>query len=82
MSIENEVTLADDAIAGIAKLLQVAMLTGTDIVDNLRTLRLVQVDDKMTLSPTFVENWDTNIQNMLSEVTDTPASPFDGAPEE
>jgi len=82
MSIENEVTLSDDAIAGIAKLLQVAMLTGTDIVDNLRTLRLVQVDDKMTLSPTFVENWDANIQNMLSEVTDAPTTPFDEAPEE
>ena len=82
MSTENEVTLSDDAIAGIAKLLQVAMLTGTDIVDNLRTLRLVQVDNKMTLSPTFVENWDANIQNMLSEVTDTAAPPFDEVSEE
>ena len=68
MSIENEVTLSDDAIGGIAKLLQVAILTGTDIVDNLRTLRLVQVEDKVTLSPSFVESFESNIQNMLSEV--------------
>ena len=50
MSTENEMVLTDDAIAGIAKLLQVAILTGTDIVDNLRTMRLVQVEDKLTLS--------------------------------
>ena len=67
MSTENEMVLTDDAIAGIAKLLQVAILTGTDIVDNLRTMRLVQVEDKLTLSPGFVESLETNIANMLTE---------------
>ena len=67
MSTENEMVLTDDAIAGIAKLLQVAILTGTDIVDNLRTMRLVQVEDKLTLSPGFVESLETNISNMLAE---------------
>tara|TARA_B100000424_G_C22815248_1_gene436380 strand:+ start:478 stop:717 length:240 start_codon:yes stop_codon:yes gene_type:complete len=67
MSIENEMVLTDEAIAGIAKLLQVAILTGTDIVDNLRTMRLVQVEDKLTLSPGFVESLETNIANMLTE---------------
>ena len=84
MSTENEVTLGDDAIAGIAKLLQVAILTGTDIVDNLRTLRLVQVDNKMSLSPGFVENLEENIQNMLSEVEqqqEPSESPFKVEPE-
>jgi len=67
MSTENEMVLTDDAIAGIAKLLQVAILTGTDIVDNLRTMRLVQVEDKLTLSPGFVESLETNIANMLTQ---------------
>ena len=67
MSTENEMVLTDDAIAGIAKLLQVAILTGTDIVDNLRTMRLVQVENKLTLSPGFVESLESNIANMLTE---------------
>ena len=67
MSTENEMVLTDDAIAGIAKLLQVAILTGTDIVDNLRTMRLVQVEDKLTLSPGFVESLEANIANMLTQ---------------
>ena len=67
MYTENEMVLTDDAIAGIAKLLQVAILTGTDIVDNLRTMRLVQVENKLTLSPGFVESLESNIANMLTE---------------
>ena len=65
MSVENEeVTLSDDAVAAIAKLLQVAILTGTDIVDNLRTLRLVNVDGKLQCSPKFAEDFNNNIEKM------------------
>tara|TARA_B100000676_G_C17944303_1_gene768298 strand:- start:168 stop:452 length:285 start_codon:yes stop_codon:yes gene_type:complete len=70
MSTQNELTLTDDAISSIAKLLQVAILTGTDIVDNLRTLQLVQEGDKLTVSPNFVESFENNVQNMLSELED------------
>ncbi len=83
MSVENEMTLSDEAIAGIAKLLQVAILTGTDIVDNLRTLRLVQSEGQLTLSPDFVESFNTNIENMMTELEaqqqpENPlASPFE-----
>jgi hypothetical protein len=42
-------TLSDKAIARIVDLLQVALLTGTDIVDNLRTLRLTLEDGKLTV---------------------------------
>lgn len=83
MSTQNELTLTDDAISSIAKLLQVAILTGTDIVDNLRTLRLVEVDNKLTVSPDFVESFETNVQNMLNELEgstvepESQASPFD-----
>ncbi len=72
MSVENEVTMSDDAISAIAKLLQVAILTGTDIVDNLRTLRLVVDGDQVTVSPLFVENFENNIQNMLAEASAQP----------
>lgn len=69
MSVENEVTMSDDAISAIAKLLQVAILTGTDIVDNLRTLRLTVDGDQLTVSPTFVENFERNIENMIAEAS-------------
>ena len=67
MSVENEVTMSDDAISAIAKLLQVAILTGTDIVDNLRTLRLTVDGDQLTVSPTFVENFERNIEKFGSK---------------
>jgi len=67
MSTENEVTMSDDAIAAIAKLLQVAILTGTDIVDNLRTLRLTVNGDQVTVSQGFLEGFEQNVQKMLEE---------------
>ena len=67
MSAENEVTMSDDAIAAIAKLLQVAILTGTDIVDNLRTLRLSVDGDQVTVSRGFLESFEKNVQKMLEE---------------
>ncbi len=45
------VTLTDRAIVRIVDLLQVAILTGTDITDNLRTLKLTLADGgKLTIS--------------------------------
>ena len=36
----NTYTLSDHSIVRVVDLLQLALLTGTDIIDNLRTLRL------------------------------------------
>jgi uncharacterized protein YbjQ (UPF0145 family) len=46
----NTVTLSDHAIVRIVDLLQLALLTGTDIIDNLRTLRLTLEHDKLIIS--------------------------------
>ena len=46
----NTVTLSDHAIVRIVDLLQLALLTGTDIIDNLRTLRLTLDRDKLIIS--------------------------------
>lgn len=43
-------TLSDHAIVRIVDLLQLALLTGTDIIDNLRTLRLTVDGSKLTIS--------------------------------
>jgi uncharacterized protein YbjQ (UPF0145 family) len=47
---DNTVTLSDQAIVRIVDLLQLALLTGTDIIDNLRTLRMTVDGSKLTIS--------------------------------
>jgi len=61
--------LSDETISQIARLLQVAILSGTDVVDNLRTIRLINNDGSLSPDPTFVEGFEANIQKMLEEVT-------------
>ncbi len=46
----DTVTLSDQAIVRIVDLLQLALLTGTDIIDNLRTLRLTVDGSKLMIS--------------------------------
>ena len=60
-------TLSDDAIAAIAKLVQIAILTGTDVVDNLRTLKM-NTSSNNSLVPTeeFTASFEEQINNMLS----------------
>jgi hypothetical protein len=70
--------LSDETIGQIAKLLQVAIITGTDIVDNLRTIRL-RVGDSEQLEPTadYLENFERNLNRMiesLAEQTNTNQS--------
>jgi hypothetical protein len=60
--------LDDTVIAQIAKLVQVAFLTGTDIVDNLRTLELCIIDGNINLTPDYSENFQTNLDNMMEEL--------------
>jgi len=59
----------DEAISHIAKALQVALLTGTDITDNLRNIVMAESDEgQLALSPDYAENFDKNIQTMLDGV--------------
>lgn len=64
--------LSDEFIAQVAKLLQMAMLTGTSIHDN---LRLVQVtpsteDGKLVLTDEYKKSFEANIFKMLAEAED------------
>ena len=72
MSTKNEtLQLADNTIGQIAKVLQLAILSGTDIVDNLRQMRLVNEGGKLVLDETYTENFEGNLQKMLAEVEET-----------
>ena len=62
--------LHDGTIGLLAQLLQIALLTGTDIVDHFRTLQLI--DDgsgKLIPDPAFQEQFEANLQRMLDEVS-------------
>ena len=71
MDNQTSYTLSDDVIAHMAQLLQLAILTGTDVVDNLRMIRLTPLGEDLAtlkLDPTYKENSDSNVEKMMSEV--------------
>lgn len=67
---ENQMTsynLSDKAIVRIVDLLQLALLTGTDIVDNLRTLRLTSDGEKLTISEADNEAFVAGVQRLQEQ---------------
>ena len=60
--------LSDNVISNIAKLVQIAILTGTDIVDNLRTLRLTLDGEMLEIHENFEKNLEQNIEKMLAAI--------------
>ena len=63
----ENLTLTDNAISHVAKLIQVAILTGTDIVDNLRMVQFVNVNGQLDISPDYHETFNSNITRMMEE---------------
>ena len=71
---DSTFTLNDTTVAQIAKCLQVAILTGTDIADNLRMLQLeLKEDGKAGVTDNYLEIFNNNIDKLLSEVN-TPST--------
>lgn len=65
----QQYSLSDEFIAQLAKLLQLALLTGTNLADNLRLVRVTHTDDgTVVLTEEYKENFEANIQKMLAEV--------------
>ena len=64
--------LTDTAIAQIAKCLQMAILTGTDVVDHLRQLEFISKDSKLNISKEYMENFEINIQKMTDNIQKNP----------
>lgn len=65
--------LSDNTIAQVAKLLQVALLTGTDIVDNLRTLRLTLDGDVLEPDEEYLKNFEANLSRMIESIAEATA---------
>lgn len=61
--------LSDTVIAHIAQLVQIAILTGTDVVDNMRMIRLVANENELELDPEYETKYSDNIEKMLNEAS-------------
>ena len=65
----NQYTLSDEVITQIAKLIQLAILTGTDVVDNLRMVELTSSEgDKLVLTDEYRERGDEQIEKLLGDL--------------
>lgn len=73
--------LTDNAISHVAQLLQVAILTGTDIVDNLRAAQFVLNDGAIEISPDYFESFNENVERMLNEAATATVSVAPGSEE-
>lgn len=54
-------TFSDELVATVAQLLQLAILTGTDVYDHLRTVQVVEGDGSLVVSPAYREKLDAEI---------------------
>jgi hypothetical protein len=58
--------LHDNTIGHIAKLVQVAILTGTDVIDHLRMVSLTEKDDMLFVEQEYLDVFEDQIQKMLN----------------
>lgn len=60
----------DEVIAHVAKLLQLAIISGTDIVDHMRMVELVEQEGQLFLSPEYSQRSEENIARMIQEISE------------
>ena len=77
----KEFRLDDEVLAQVAKLIQLAMLTGTDVIDNLRMLRvsfaedtIEDTQDVLVLSSEYRARADDMLEKLLQDVEDFNSS--------
>lgn len=62
--------LHDTAIAQIVRLIQLGILTGTDVSDQLRTLECVIEDERLAPNPEYMEVFEKNLQSLEESLPD------------
>jgi hypothetical protein len=67
----NNIKLNDNVIAHLVKLLQIGILTGTDVVDQFRMIRLTVEEGELFLDKEYEENQEANIEKMLKHASET-----------
>ena len=66
----DNVKLNDSVIAHFVKLLQLGLLTGTDIVDHFRMVRLTLEEGELFLNKDYESNQEENINRMLQQASE------------
>ena len=66
----DNVKLNDSVIAHFVKLLQIGLLTGTDIVDHFRMVKLTLEEGELFLNKEYEENQNQNIEKMLQQASE------------
>tara|TARA_B100000927_G_scaffold6852_1_gene5457 strand:+ start:1039 stop:1236 length:198 start_codon:yes stop_codon:yes gene_type:complete len=62
--------LHDNTIAHIAKIIQMAIITGTDIVDHLRMMELeLSENDILVLTQEYKSRQDNSVEEMIKKVS-------------
>ena len=61
---------SDELIADVARTLQIAILTGTDIVDHLRTFEVEDEEGILKLTESSKERIEKEIESMLGRISD------------
>ena len=59
--------LSDNTISHLIQLLQVAILTGTDITDNFRMIELEVNDDKLEINEEYLAIFKDNLDKIASQ---------------
>ena len=59
--------LSDDTIAHMVKLLQMAIMTGTDITDNFRMIELVESEGVLNIDESYLETFNNNLERIIAE---------------
>lgn len=57
-------TFSDQLIAHLAQMLQLAILTGTDIIDNFRTVEVCDQDGKLVPTAAWLSTFDSVIDKL------------------
>ena len=61
--------LNDNAISHLAKVIQVAILTGTDIIDHMRMLEFIETEDAiLDINEKYSERFESAISDMLKNL--------------
>lgn len=66
--------LSDTTIAHIIKLLQMAIITGTDISDNFRLLELSEVEGKLEIDANYLETFNNNLDKIVQQANENMSS--------
>jgi len=65
-------SLSNEVIAHLAKVLQMAILSGTDVIDHLRMINVTpseETDGELVLTSEYREISDSQVQKMLENVS-------------